>query len=627
MATPRLFKLKAQTAPSLIGPVATDLAYAKIWVDTGVFHLDEAFDYQVPEKLSPLVETGVRVQVPFGSREVEGIVIERLAHSDSQAKMKAISKVLSPHPVATSSTLKLISEVARHWAGNPWDVIRSAIPPRVAAVDKLHVSSKQEPNIENGSGHVSFLAFEPHIEPTISAANLAIDALSRGSVLIVAPDERDITKLLDALKVVSDQVLRVDSGVSRSERYSAFLRTLAPGHHLIIGARNAVLAPLPSGSTIIVFKESSPDLYELRTPGWNARDIAIMRSSLDSAVVFLCGYVPSLDVAALIENKQVRYLNAPAHVNVKAFASVDSSLLPGRIFTDIRSSVKTGPVLFVLPRKGYANAVLCAHCKNIALCTCGGKLYLTSKNADPACRICGKVLKEWRCAYCQRERIFAVSRGIERASEEISRAFPNIPVILSYADVIKTRVEAKPSLILSTPGSMPSVEGGYSAVVILEGLSYFTHDDLRAQERACELFFETAAMVKKGGVVLLSIEETNPIVAALIRWNPATLLKRELKQREEISFPPFAASAVLEVPTSQANALVMGINRAISEVRVGQRARVLGPTKLDSTTSKIVVFSDVESQNSLTAFMHELMRRRSISKKIDSTLRINPYSL
>ena len=95
MATPRLFKLKAQSAPSLIGPVATDLAYAKIWVDTGVFHLDEAFDYQVPEKLAHLVETGVRVQVPFGSREVEGIVIERLEHSDSLAKMKAMFRLSS----------------------------------------------------------------------------------------------------------------------------------------------------------------------------------------------------------------------------------------------------------------------------------------------------------------------------------------------------------------------------------------------------------------------------------------------------------------------------------------------------------------------------------------------------
>ena len=82
MATPRLFNLKAQVAPALVGAVAAEMPYAKIWVDTGVFHLDEAFDYQVPEKLSSLVRTGIRVQVPFGSREVEGIVIARSAEPE-----------------------------------------------------------------------------------------------------------------------------------------------------------------------------------------------------------------------------------------------------------------------------------------------------------------------------------------------------------------------------------------------------------------------------------------------------------------------------------------------------------------------------------------------------------------
>ena len=134
-------------------------------------------------------------------------------------------------------------------------------------------------------------------------------------------------------------------------------------------------------------------------------------------------------------------------------------------------------------------------------------------------------------------------------------------------------------------------------------------------------------MVKTGGSVLLSIDETHPIVASLIRWNPATLLKRELKAREEISFPPFVDSAVLEIPTSEAQSLVAGIARAISEGRLGQNTRVLGPTKLDAHKSKIVVLNEIQSRTGFVAFMHELMRRRSIAKKSDSMLRINPYAL
>jgi len=136
VATPRLFKLKSQVAPALSGPVATDLPYARVYVDTGVFHLDAPYDYEVPEKFTHVVLTGVRVQVPFGNREVEGLVIERVVASQVTSGLKTITKVLSIHPVATAKSLELIAQCAQRWATNPWDVIRSAIPPRVSAVDK-----------------------------------------------------------------------------------------------------------------------------------------------------------------------------------------------------------------------------------------------------------------------------------------------------------------------------------------------------------------------------------------------------------------------------------------------------------------------------------------------------------
>ena len=122
MATPRLFKLKSQVAPAPSGDIAIDSPVARVWVDTGVYHLDTPLDYQVPEKLSAHIKTGVRVQVPFGTREVEGLVIERVQVSDSSAKLKSITKVLSPHAVATTRSLKLITSVAQHWATNPWEM-------------------------------------------------------------------------------------------------------------------------------------------------------------------------------------------------------------------------------------------------------------------------------------------------------------------------------------------------------------------------------------------------------------------------------------------------------------------------------------------------------------------------
>jgi len=627
VATPRLFRLKSQLAPAPEGPVATELPYARIYVDTGVFHLDTPYDYEVPEKFSKAVKTGVRVQVPFGNREVEGLVIERVVAPSVISGLKSITKVLSHHLVATPKSMELIAQTAQRWATNPWDVIRSAIPPRVAAVDKVFAPTALKSARSSNQSDVCFRAFEPHISAHAQVASIALDSIRKGSVLIVAPDERDIIAICSRLQTSSAPVARIDSGLSRNERYANFLQSMQEQNQIIIGSRSAVFAPLPPGSTIIVFKESSPDLYEVRSPAWNARDVAMMRKSIDSARVILCGFVPSLDVAALIDTKRISYFNSNAKVSVKAFTPVDSSLLPGRIFSDIRSNISQGPVLFLLPRKGYANGILCAHCKNVALCACGGRLHLTSRNADPACRICGTLTKEWKCSFCARDKKFVVSRGIERAQEEIARAFPNTAIVLSFGDVIKDHVESKPSIVLATPGAIPQVKGGYNAVVVLEGLSYFSHDDLRANERANELFFEVAGSVKKGGVVLLAIEDSHPIVSSLIRWNPSAILKRELAQRAEISFPPSVNSAVMILPTAQASPLVSGINKAISDARLASDTRVLGPTKIDSQSSKIVVLSSSDSRTALTAFLHELMRRRSIAKKSDSSLRIDPYSL
>ena len=629
MAQPRLFRLKAQSAPAPQSADASDLPIARVIVDTGVFHLDSYYDYRVPENFSQEIVLGTKVQVPFGSREVEALVVERRETSDSAATLKSITKVLSSYPVATENSLALMSAVATRWAAHPWDVIRSAIPPRVALAEKDFHSKTDAQSARPPSkvGEGIYIAFEAHVEPADSVAQLVAKSITSGSVLIVAPDQKDIEELVESLKRFGVTALRIDSAISRRERYLNFLTTMLPAKHVIIGSRNAIFAPIPAASTIIVYKESSPDFFEIRTPGWNVRDVALMRKGIDAAQVIFCGYVPSLEIGMLIDSKRVRYIHRESQMNVKAFPSFDSSLLPERIFSHLRAGLKQGPVLFVLPRKGYANAMLCAHCKNLAQCQCGARLHLPNQSAAPSCRTCGTIVDDWTCSYCGKNRKYVISRGIDRAAEEISRAFPNYPIILSYGDVIKSTIEEKQAIVLSTPGAAPKAIGGYSAVVVLEGLSYFAHDDSRAVERANELFFESAAKVKPGGAVLLAIDETHPVISALYRWNPSILIRRELKERSDIDFPPFAHSAVITVPTVEAISLEKGLQKAIKDLRLSADTRILGPSKHDWQSSKIVLISHLDKGDELADFLHELMRRRSISKKSGMSIRIDPYCL
>ena len=626
MAAPKLFRLKAEVAPATSGPRASVLPFARVRVDTGVFHLDQLFDYQIPEKFSSSIQIGVRVQLPFGGRETEGIVVERVASPERAGELKSITKVLSALPIATSESLSLIDSVASHYACNSWDVVRSAIPPRVASVDKNFIVEVHDV-VQRSKFSAEFKTLEPFVQAQEQVASLVSENCRLGSVLIVAPDEKDVDLIIEALTSKNLGTLKITAAMPREERYRNFLLAMHGPNSIVVGTRSAVFVPVKNLSTLIVHKESAPDHYEVRSPGWNSRTIALMRATSESLKLVFTGFSPSIDLSQLIDDRAVKYVNSKHIVNVKAFTPTDGALLPGRIFAEIKKALSVGPVLFIAPRKGYGNALLCAHCRNVATCGCGGRISVIAKNIAPNCVHCGKTFPEWKCSFCNRDKQYLAGRGIERAAEEISRAFPKYPVIVSAGDVIKDRVESKPSLVLATAGAQPQVDGGYSAVVILDGLRFFAHTDLRTQERARELFFETSSLISLKGAVLLVIDDSHPITSAIARWNVAPLIKRELSERTELHLPPAVFSVALAMDQAIGIQIANGLKRSISDGRMPQSSKIYGPTEIVKGQVKIIIHADKKDAEGVIQIVHELQRRRSIAKKDLFTLRVEPYSL
>ena len=446
-------------------------------------------------------------------------------------------------------------------------------------------------------------------------------------MLIVAPDERDVEKIVESLSSTFNNVLKLSSASTREERYRNFLLSMRLDSSIVVGTRSAIFAPVRNLAAIIIYKESSPDHYELRAPGWNSSAIAKMRAESEGLALVLTGFTPSVRVAHEIDARTIKFVNQRTQVNVQAFSPNDGTLLPGRIFSEIKKALKKGPVLFIAPRKGYGNALLCSHCRNVALCKCGGRLSVVSKGLAPTCVHCGTAFPTWRCTYCDRDKQYLAGRGIDRAAEEISRAFPGFPVVISAGDVIKDSVDAKPALVLSTPGAQPQVSGGYAAVIVLDAIRFFSHTDINGQERARELLFETASMVSVDGQVLLVLDDSHPIVAAIARWNIAPLLKRELAERVELKLPPSVSSAVLVTDQTAAPAILSGLKKALEDSRLPSSTRIYGPTLLSKGLAKIVVHVSHGQSSDLAKILHELQRKRSISKKDLLTLRIDPYSL
>ena len=614
-------RLKAEVAKREYVKAEQSDFVARIQVDTGVYHLDQPYDYSIPSNILEQVSTGVRVQVPFGGREVEGLVLSK-ANASATGGLKPISKVISPISVASSSLLNLIFEVSKAWAANPYDLIRSAIPSRVASVEK-EMWGVLEQSTRSTRERREFLQLPSHRNPYEALSELIRRESSKGSVLVIVPESRSISRL----KSLNKEAIVLDSSLDRSDRYRNFLRAKYSTNNVVIGTRSAVFADIPDLSKVIIFDEGSEHLFEQRTPGWNARDVALIRTRLQKVDFLAVGFSPSAEIARQIESGEIKFRATKSRLAVESHQQEFQELLPGRIIQTIRSSLKTGPVLFLASRKGYAQAISCSKCRNLSLCLCGSRLLKRSPSSPIECSLCDQKFPDWVCDWCSGKVPYLLSRGTTRFAHEIGRAFPGVKIALSEGDSIIEDYTTTNGIVIATPGSAPYVDGGFSAVVVLDTDFLLNESDLKSLERAQQLIFSQGGFLSNSGKLLLVISHSNPIIGALASWKPSLLAHRELEERKETELPPYAKAISIDISENESQQVIRGFLAAKEDGRLPRTLRILGPIQIKGEMQRIVLLGPLDEAQSLVSLMHEYQRRRSASKKSLLAMRIDPYSI
>src|SRR6476646_1423144 len=180
-------------------------------------HLDRDFDYLVSAEQSDDAQPGVRARVRFHGRLVDAFLLERRSETDHVGKLGWVDRVVSPERVLTPDVRRLVDAVAARYAGTRADVLRLAIPPRHANVEKeapAEASSMTvEPMdaaawVEYGRAEQFFAALregraaravwqglpgECWADRLAEAAAVTVEA-GRG-VLAIVPDQRDVDAL------------------------------------------------------------------------------------------------------------------------------------------------------------------------------------------------------------------------------------------------------------------------------------------------------------------------------------------------------------------------------------------------------------------------------------------------
>ncbi len=604
-----------------------------VWVDSGLSHLDGVYSYRCPTELIEKVSIGSRLKVPFNARSCEALVVEIIETNETIDHYKVIESVLGNVPVANTAMIEFYRAMSKYWASDPYSLIKFGIPSRVASVERITgaepLKYSKNVNVSKKTSQNYFMMHTPHKSAYLEIVELALERMKHGSTLLLLPDTKDIDRVLQILlgKKNDFEVIRLDSSLPRAQRYENYLKSSLNKGVLVIGNRSALFAPMVDLNSVIVGFEKSEQYFEKKHPYWNTRDSAFLRAQIENLNLYYTGYVPSSDMAQQIEKRNVKFITERANVTTTAFPQTQGELLPDRIIPAIRKALNQGAVLFLVPRKGYANALLCAKCRNIALCKCGGRLLVAGQNADPMCSVCNTAVKNWQCSWCAGTTRYISARGIDRFHEEIGRAFPNIPIQLSSAPNILEEVAEKTKIVIATTGSIPGIFKEYSAVVLLEGQRFLAASSSRFEELVYESFFEAAAHVSKKGNVFVVLDAFHPLVAAITKWNPGTLVRKILRENEEAFLPPYSSMAVLTVRKHEAILLKNGLAKSIKDGRLPMNSQIFLSEDAESDDAKILLSVPVENRDILAAFLLELSRKRAVSKKSFVNIALDPFTL
>lgn len=542
---------------------------AKLAIQSGLPQLDRLFDYTVPDSLVESVQVGSRVKISFGKskKPLDGFVVEIGSSSEFEGKLSEIESVVGDRPALQSEVFKLCSQLAERSASSLGELLKIAVPAHMPRSFASHQASSETANSMSGDfasgfnsdyldrligvGARSFVLAEPKsvshqfnknelsnpswvsMFVSLAWANIANDQ----STIILVPDYREHEVMLEAIQKAGLEPYLADysAELPKSKQYSAFLRALDSSPRVIVGSRSAAFAPAYNLGSILVFDEADRSYIDQASPYLHTRDVVLVRQSIQGCSLVFSSHSISTDVMRLIDTGYLKDQTL-AFAAPRISISEPGIRVDGHAFAAIREGLRGGAVLVQVSSLGESTALYCKKCDEAAKCkSCSGPLWV-DQSGTKKCRWCNGFALDHVCACGSVE--FSLGRaGSTRTAAELGRAFPNARVIESTGLNRLVSIPSGKTLVVATAGAEPYVEGGYSAVVLLDAKVLLGKQNLRAVEDAVRVWSNAVAKAKVSGSCVL-VGVAGELAKLYSLWNHVKIASEELTSRQELSLPP-----------------------------------------------------------------------------------------
>jgi primosomal protein N' (replication factor Y) len=372
------------------------------------------------------------------------------------------------------------------------------------------------------------------------------------------------------------------SGVTLTERRRCW-KMLGQGEaQLVVGARSALFLPFRDLGLIVVDEEHDSSYKQEEGALYNARDMAVLRASLNDAQVVLASATPSLETWANAEAGKYARLDLTSRFGeavLPEMAAIDMRLedLPAQswlsptLVSEVAARVQAGEqALLFLNRRGYAPVTLCRACGAQVGCDhCDARMVEHRFLKRLVCHQCGetKPLPEV-CPVCGVEgKMAAVGPGVERVAEEAVAAFPDAKIAVLSSDLFGSARALKAQIEEIAEGDTDIIIGtqlvakGHNfprltLVGVVDADLGLQGGDLRAAERTFQLMRQVsgrAGRADKPGVALMqTFQPEHPVIRAILGGDEEAFWRAEAAEREAAGMPPYGRLAGIIISAGDA---------------------------------------------------------------------------
>ena len=363
------------------------------------------------------------------------------------------------------------------------------------------------------------------------------------------------------------------SGVTQAARRRAWFAVAGGDARLVVGARSALFLPFADLGLVVVDEEHDGSYKQEDGACYHARDMAVLRASIEQAAVVLASATPSLESWANAEAGKYARLDLPERFGVATLPEMRAIDLredppeAGRFIAQplvaaVNARLAAGEQsLLFLNRRGYAPLTICRACGHQVGCDdCDARMVEHRFRKRLVCHQCGATKPiPTECPACKVEgRMTALGPGVERVAEEAAALWPEARIAILSSDLaegpraLKARIEEIAgggadivigTQIVSKGHNFPllTLVGVIDADLGLQG------GDLRAAEKTFQLIRQVAGRAgraERPGLALVQTHQPeHPALRAILTGDDEGFWRAEAEARRRAVMPPYGRLA------------------------------------------------------------------------------------